>query len=156
MKASIRRLFLGLAVLGLAASTNAQTTTRVTFHVKCGSQGILDAPYAFKLEFKDPCDPLVTHRIWVDLPNRASSEAITGALEAQINQKIRDCNGVPKASTEEVDKGGGRNGEPTEDDKLKKHVLVIPKGIGEVKISAFREGSDGPGGQLEVTEEQRS
>jgi hypothetical protein len=156
MKTNIRTLFLALAVLATGTLASAQSTTRVTFHVKCGSQGILDAPYSFVLEYTDPCDPLHTIRKHIKLPNRASSEGIAGALAAELNLSIDNCNGtIPPAASEEVDEGGGENGQPTESDILKKHCLVIPKSLGNVNISACREGSDGPGGQLEVTEEQR-
>lgn len=130
----------------LTATVVAQT--RVTFFVKCGSQGILDAPYEIFVKVKvpraDPLDAPQYVEVKVSIPNRADSEFITGAIKAKLNSLIEPPNAT--VSTGEIT----GTPEPSDDDKLKKHDLVLPKPIVVMEVTATRQGNDGDGGQLQV------
>lgn len=137
-----------LALFTLLCSAVSQAQTRVTFHVKCGSQGILDAPYEIYVKVKVPrADPVETPQyveVTVSIPIRADSEFIAGAIKAKLNSLIAPPNN--KVDIGEVQ----GDPPPSDEDKMKKHDLVCPKPIVVMEVTATRQGGTGDGGQLQV------
>jgi len=140
-----------IATLILSASLFAQQA--VTFYVQCGEQGILDAPYSIFVNVKNPsADPLgpQTITVTVEIPNRASSEFVTGLIAMALSDLLEPP--YDTVDTGEVVDNWTNPDKPANDtDKLKGHRLLLPKGVEIVgDIGLKREGNDGDGGQLQV------
>lgn len=145
MLQSILRPFLVALLVGVTA---AQTETRVTVNVAC-DDGIVEGTHTVTVTVST-IQPPTQYTVTVSVPEFSDSEGICGELADKLNDLEICCCEVTTAEIDRPSSSKPGSGEPSPQEKVKRHDLVLPACLQFVKASHTRNGRPTNTGQLTI------
>lgn len=144
---SMTRIFAALAFAGLAVAQE-----RITVGIGC-PQGICEGDHTVSVTVADTNVPPNEYTVTVPVPEFSDSESVTAELAAKLNSLVPPAILCAKVESKEIDRRAGNKPgtqPPTEDEKSKRHDLVLPACLKFVRCAHTRDDRPRTTGQVTI------